>query len=115
MVVARPPRNTGRSYDADGREIKPMNLGNMREHGVRSVAAENFPVPDVALRGLADREDATGLAGGTVGSGVRDEIMTLAHYFRATLPSRGPQRHVQKSHDPFPVWSGGCHPSQRRS
>jgi hypothetical protein len=31
--------NPRRSYDADGNEIRPMDLGNMREHGVRSVAA----------------------------------------------------------------------------
>ena len=65
----RPPRNPRRTYDADGREIRPMDLGNMREHGVRSVAAicqevncghsgavnvdglpDDVPVPDVALR-----------------------------------------------------------------
>jgi hypothetical protein len=50
-----------------GREIEPMSLGNMREHGVRSVEAtyedckhearvnvdaipDGVPVPDVALR-----------------------------------------------------------------
>jgi hypothetical protein len=67
--MTRPPRNPRRSYDADGHEIPPMPLGNMREHGVRSVAAicrvvgcghsgsvnvdnlaDDFPVPDVALR-----------------------------------------------------------------
>jgi hypothetical protein len=56
-----------RSYDA-GREIPPMDLANMREHGVRSVPAicpevscqhsgsvnldrlpDDFPVPDVSL------------------------------------------------------------------
>ncbi len=65
----KPPRNPRRAYDHDGREIPPMTLGNMREHGVRSVAAHcqevgcghsgsvnvdhlpgDFPVPDVALR-----------------------------------------------------------------
>ena len=30
-------RNPRRAYDADGREIGPMSLANMREHGVRSV------------------------------------------------------------------------------
>ncbi len=35
----RPPRNPRRAYDADGREIPPMTLGNMREHGVRSIRA----------------------------------------------------------------------------
>ena len=64
----RLPHNPRRAYDHDGREI-PMTLGNMREHGVRSVAAhcqdlscghsasvnvdhlaDDVPVPDVALR-----------------------------------------------------------------
>ena len=68
-AVARSLRNPHRAYDHDGREIKPMTLATMREHGVRSVAAEcqeigcghsgavnvdhlpdGFPVPDVALR-----------------------------------------------------------------
>src|SRR5919202_116070 len=39
-AVARSPRNPHRAYDADGREIPPMTLATMREHGVRSVAAE---------------------------------------------------------------------------
>ena len=62
-------RNPRRAYDANGLEIPPMTLANMREHGVRSVAAEcqeigcghegsinvdhlpdDVPVPDVALR-----------------------------------------------------------------
>ena len=62
-------RNPRRAYDADGNEIRPMSLGNMREHGVRSVLATcqetscrhagsinvdnmsaDVPVPDVALR-----------------------------------------------------------------
>jgi hypothetical protein len=62
-------RNPRRSYDADGNEIRPMDLANMREHGIRSVAAicqvvgcrhsgsvnvdnlpDDFPVPDVSLR-----------------------------------------------------------------
>ena len=30
-------RNPRRAYDEHGREIEPMTLGNMREHGVRSV------------------------------------------------------------------------------
>jgi hypothetical protein len=34
-----PPRNPRRAFDADGREIPPMSLGNMRAHGVRSVLA----------------------------------------------------------------------------
>jgi hypothetical protein len=34
-----PPRNPSRAYDAEGHEIRPMSLGNMREHGVRSVLA----------------------------------------------------------------------------
>jgi hypothetical protein len=32
-------RNPRRAYDADGREIEPMSLANLREHGVRSVEA----------------------------------------------------------------------------
>ena len=63
------PRNPRRAYDANGREIPPMPLANMREHGIRSVATscleigcghagsvnvdhlpEDLPVPDVALR-----------------------------------------------------------------
>ena len=32
-------RNPRRAYDAEGREIAPMPLSNMREHGVRSVEA----------------------------------------------------------------------------
>ena len=67
--MTRPPRNPRRAYDHDGREIPPMTLGNMREHGVRTVVAhcqqpncshsasidvdalpDRFPVPDVALR-----------------------------------------------------------------
>ena len=59
-------RNPRRAYDAEGREIVPMTLANMREHGVFSVDAEcqgckrqvvvsaerwpdKLPVPDVAL------------------------------------------------------------------
>ena len=68
-IRTRPPRNPRRAYDADGNEIRPMSLRNMREHGVRSVLAicqeascghagsinvdnlpDSFPVPDVALR-----------------------------------------------------------------
>jgi hypothetical protein len=37
--MTRPPRNPRRAYDAEGREIAPMSLGDMREHGVQSVAA----------------------------------------------------------------------------
>ena len=60
-------RNPRRAYNADGSEIAPMTLANMRTNGVRSVEAgceacgreavlscdalpEDFPVPDVALR-----------------------------------------------------------------
>ncbi len=60
-------RDPRRAYDVDGREIAPMPLSNMREHGVRSVDAlcedckrevtvnvdalpDELPVPDVALR-----------------------------------------------------------------
>jgi len=61
--------NPCRAYDADGREIPPMTLANMRANGVRSVAAscqelgchrhgvinvdhlpDDLPVPDIALR-----------------------------------------------------------------
>jgi hypothetical protein len=67
--MTRPPRNPRRAYGADGNEIRPMSLGNMREHGVKSVLAicqetscghsgsinvdnlpDDFPVPDVSLR-----------------------------------------------------------------
>ncbi len=67
--LTRSPHNPRRAYDRNGREIPPMTLATMREHGVRSVAAEgqkigcghagsvnvdhlpgDFPVPDVALR-----------------------------------------------------------------
>jgi len=34
--LVRKPR---RAYDPNGREIEPMTLGNMREHGVRSMDA----------------------------------------------------------------------------
>jgi hypothetical protein len=37
--MTRARRSPRRAYDADGREIPPMSLGNMREHGVRSVLA----------------------------------------------------------------------------
>ncbi len=37
--MTRPPHNPRRAYDHEGREIPPMSLGNMREHGVRSVLA----------------------------------------------------------------------------
>jgi hypothetical protein len=62
-------RNSRRAYDGQGREIPPMTLGNMREHGVRSIDAfchaigcghastvnvnglpDELPVPDVGLR-----------------------------------------------------------------
>ena len=38
--MSRPPRNPRRAYGAEGCEIKPKALATMREHGVRSVAAE---------------------------------------------------------------------------
>ena len=63
-----PPRNQRRAYDKDDNEIRPMSLGNMREHGVRSVEAtcqeigcghagsvdidhlpDDVPVPAIAL------------------------------------------------------------------
>ena len=60
-------RNPRRAYDREGREIEPMTLGNMREHGVRAVDAtcgeckheavvnvdslpDSFYVPDVAIK-----------------------------------------------------------------
>jgi hypothetical protein len=68
-VMTYPPRNPRRAYDAHGNELRPMSLGNMRAHGVRSVLATcqetscgharsvnvdnlsaDVPVPDVALR-----------------------------------------------------------------
>ncbi len=68
-AMTNPPGNPRRAYDAEGREIEPMTLANMREHGVRSVEAscqeigcgnegsinvdhlaDDLPVPDVALR-----------------------------------------------------------------
>ena len=33
-------RNPRRAYDADGHEIAPLTLANMRENGVRSVEAK---------------------------------------------------------------------------
>jgi hypothetical protein len=67
--MTRPPRNSRRAYDADGKEIAPMTLANMRAHGVLSIAAhcertacgrtavgnvdglaDTLPVPDVALK-----------------------------------------------------------------
>ena len=74
--MSRPPCNPRRAYSAEGREIPPMTLATMREHGVRSVAAEcqeigyghagsvhadhlpgDFPVPD-ALQYEPDRVSA---------------------------------------------------------
>jgi hypothetical protein len=62
-------RNPRRSYDEHGNEIPPMTLADMRDHGVRSIAAyceaigcdhestlkvdslpDDLPVPDVSLR-----------------------------------------------------------------
>jgi len=34
-----PVRNPRQAYGAEGREIEPMTLANMREHGVRAVEA----------------------------------------------------------------------------
>jgi hypothetical protein len=65
--MAKLNRNPRRAYDSEGREIEPMSLANMREHGVRSVEGpcedckrealvnveglpDSLPVPDVALR-----------------------------------------------------------------
>ena len=66
-ALASVSRNPRRAYDADGKEMEPMSLANMREHGVRSVDAtcedckreatvnvdklpDDMPAPDVALR-----------------------------------------------------------------
>ena len=65
----KPDRNPRRAYDEEGREIRPMDLANMRAHGVRSFDATcerqdcgheatvnvdhlpaAMPVPDVGLR-----------------------------------------------------------------
>jgi hypothetical protein len=97
-----PSPQPGRAYDHDGNEIRPMSLGNMREHGVRSVAAhcqesscghsgtvnvdglpDDFPVPDVALRLRCSRCGSTGLARRTMGTGLR----TIASF--PALPIRG--------------------------
>ncbi len=62
-------RNPRRAYDGEGTEVPPMTLGNMREHGVRSIDAfcqaigcghastvnvdglpDDLPVPDVSPR-----------------------------------------------------------------
>ena len=37
--MTRPPGNPRRAYDPYGREIPPLSLDNMRQHGVRSVLA----------------------------------------------------------------------------
>jgi hypothetical protein len=59
-------RNPRRAYDREGQEIEPMTVGNMRQHGIRSVdatceackheaavnvdrLADHIYVPDVAL------------------------------------------------------------------
>ena len=39
MRVPRSPRNSRRTYDAEGHEIRPMSLANMRAHSVRAVLA----------------------------------------------------------------------------
>jgi hypothetical protein len=62
-------RNRRRAYDGNGSEISPLTLGNMRDHGARSIDAYReaigcghastfhvdglpgeFPIPDVSLR-----------------------------------------------------------------
>jgi len=37
--MSRSPRNPRRAYDADGREIPPMTLANMRQNGARWIEA----------------------------------------------------------------------------
>jgi hypothetical protein len=66
-AIGQDVRNPRRAYDRAGREIEPMTLGNMRQHGVRSVdatceacgheavinvdaLADEMYVPDVALK-----------------------------------------------------------------
>jgi len=49
VSIDRPPCNPRRAYDAEGREIPPMTLGNMREHGVRG------PSPRTVRKSAADR------------------------------------------------------------
>jgi hypothetical protein len=51
--MTRPPRNPRRAYDADGREIRPMSLGNMREHGVRFRGGA-LPGGELRALGLAE-------------------------------------------------------------
>jgi hypothetical protein len=50
-VMTRPPRNTRRAYDHEGREIRPMSLGNMREHGVRAASDHSLPAITPANQG----------------------------------------------------------------
>jgi hypothetical protein len=53
MLPKKP--NPRRAYDADGNEIPPMSLGNMREHGVRSVLAICQESAILSLEGLPAR------------------------------------------------------------
>jgi hypothetical protein len=36
---AKGQRNRQRAYDENGNELPPLTLGNMREHGIRSIDA----------------------------------------------------------------------------
>jgi hypothetical protein len=99
--MSRPPRNPRRAYDADGREIPPMTLGNMREHGVRSALAacqealrslglgergqlaRRLPgagrVSAAALLGLrlSECENTAGLEAGLVGTELRQGLLAV--------------------------------------
>ena len=65
--MSRPPRNPRRAYDADGREIRPATISDLKALGCRTRAAEcdayhreavvdvsgfpdALPLPDVALK-----------------------------------------------------------------
>jgi hypothetical protein len=77
-------RNPRRAYDSAGREMEPMPLANMREHGVRSIDAtcescnheatinvdslpDEMPIPDVALSSRAQPAALSGLWCGRTG------------------------------------------------
>ena len=65
--MSRPPRNPRRAYDADGREIRPATIADLKALGCRTLMAgcddchreavvdvsgfpNALPVPDVALK-----------------------------------------------------------------
>ena len=102
-------RNPRRAYDADGREIEPMPLSNIREHGVRSVEAtcedrkqdavvnvnslpDDLYVPDVALRLRCSAEDVTAGQGHSAASPFRRGwTLMWKDRTRASLSSSGGQ------------------------